>query len=384
MMQNIVLYIALILLATFLVLSKTFSPVWLLIIIMAMLWPDRKKSRVRPVFLLTILFLSLSVLFSQFTILVPFIVGMGLAYILAPIVNLLEAKRVPRVISILICLLPVIALFPMLIFLVVSGLVDEMQRLITRMPDLIQQSQMYFRTVIEKVSEVGIEIDPNILTNTITSHLNNIVTGIFSTISQIGKGIGSIIIVVYNIIIIPLSAYLLLADRDRILDWFRNLFSRKDARRIEGFIQRLNISLARFFRGQLILMVVVGFIVGFALWILGIKYYLLLGIIAGICNLIPNIGYILSFIPAILIGLASPDPLINLIKIIAVYAGEQIIENIYLGPVIIGQASRLHPIVVMIALIIGGTAFGVWGVILAIPITIFVREFMNYFLQVNV
>ncbi len=383
-MQHVLPYIAMILLSAFLLLSKTFSPVWLLVIILVMLWPDRKKSRVRPVFLLTILFLLLSVLFSRFALLAPFIIGIGLAYILTPIVNLLEARRVPRILAILLCLLPVIAFFPMLIFLIVSGLVDEMQRLIIKMPDLVQQSQLLFLTAIDKVSEIGIEIDPNILTDTITKHLNNIVTGIFTTISQIGKGIESIIIVIYNIIIIPLSAYLFLADRERILSWFLNLFSRKDARRIEVFMQKLNTSLARFFRGQLILMVVVGFIVGFTLWILGIKYYLLLGIIAGICNLIPNIGYILSFIPAIAIGLTSPDPLVNLIKIVAVYVGEQIIENVYLGPLIIGKASRLHPIIVMVALIIGGTTFGAWGVVLAIPVTIFVREFMNFFLHLKV
>jgi len=60
------------------------------------------------------------------------------------------------------------------------------------------------------------------------------------------------------------------------------------------------------------------------------------------------------------------------------------IENFYLGPTIIGHASRLHPIIVMIVLIIGGLTFGFWGVLLAIPVTIFFREFMNYFLEINV
>jgi len=191
------------------------------------------------------------------------------------------------------------------------------------------------------------------------------------------------IMVLYNIIIIPVSAYLFLADRNKIMDWFRNLFTRDESRRIDGFLARLNISLARFFRGQIILMAVVGFIVGFSLWLLGIRYYLLLGLIAAVCNLVPNIGYILSFIPAILIGLTSAFPLANVIKIVAVYVGEQLLENFYLGPTIIGQASRLHPIIVMVALIIGGLTFGFWGVLLAIPVTIFFREFTNYFLGLN-
>lgn len=383
-MQHAVLYISLVLIAAFVVLSPTFSPIWLLIVVLAMLWPQRKTKNARPIYLFTILLLLLYLLFSYFSILVPFIIGIGLAYILTPIVDFLEGKKLPRILAILVCLVPIIAFFPLLIFFIVSGLIDELQGLITKLPDIIQQGQDYFRVAIDKLIELGIDIEPTLLTNTITTQLTNILTGIFSTISQIGKGIGSIVAIIYNVIVIPLSAYLFLADRDKIMDWFRNLFSREESKRIDGFVERLNSSLARFFRGQIILMTVVGFIVGFALWILGIKYYLLLGFIAGAFNLVPNIGYILSFIPAILIGITSPNPLVNVIKIVSVYVGEQLIENFFLGPLIIGRASRLHPMVVMIALIIGGITFGFWGVLLAIPVTIFVREFMTYFLDVNI
>jgi len=383
-MKAVVFYISLILIAGFVVLSQTFSPIWLLVVVLVMLWPQRKLKNVRPVYMFTMILLLLYLLFNYFAVLVPFIIGIGLAYVLTPIVDLLERKGIPKIISILACLLPIIAVFPLVIFFVISGLIDELQGLIEKLPDAIQQGQVYFRVAIDKLVEWGIDIQPDILTNTITTQLNNILVGFFTTISQIGKGIGSIIVVIYNLIIIPVSAYLFLADRKKIMAWFRNLFTQEESRRIDGFIARLNVSLARFFRGQIILMSVVGFIVGFTLWLLGIKYYLLLGFIAAICNLIPNIGYVLSFIPAILIGITSPSPLINVIKIVAVYIGEQMIENFYLGPTIIGHASRLHPIVVMIVLVVGGLTFGFWGVLLAIPLTIFFREFLNYFLDFNV
>ena len=383
-MKNVVFYISTFLIAAFVILSETFSPIWLLIVVLVMLWPQRKTQNVRPVYLLTILLLLFYLLFNFFSVLIPFIIGIGLAYVLTPLVDFLERKRIPRILAILACLVPIIVVFPLLIFLVVSGLIDELQGLITKIPDVIQHGQVYFRVAIDKLIEWGVEIEPNIITNTLTTQLNNILVGFFTTLSQIGKGIGSIIIIIYNLIIIPVSAYLFLADRNAIMHWFRNLFTRAEGRQIDGFVERLNISLSRFFRGQIILMAVVGFIVGFSLWVLGIKYYLLLGLIAAVCNLIPNIGYILSFIPAILIGLTSPSPLVNVIKIVSVYVGEQLIENFFLGPTIIGHASRLHPLVVMVMLIIGGMTFGFWGVVLAIPGTIFAREFMNYFLDINV
>ncbi len=382
-MQKAVFYIAIIIIAGFIILSETFAPIWLLLLILAMLWPYRRSKNVRPVFLISILLFILYFILHYFSILIPFIVGLGIAYILAPLVNFLEKRKIPRVIAILIFLLPVIAVFPLIFILIISGLIEELQGLIEKIPYAVQQIQAYSGVIINKLIELGIDIDPNIIASTVTSHLTNIISGIFTTIGQIGKGLGGIVIVIYNLVFVPLSAFLFLSDREEINDWFRNLFIAKDRKRIDEFIDKLNISLARFFRGSLLLMLIVGFIIGFTLWILGIKYYLLLGVIAGVCNIIPNIGYILSFVPAILIGLLSPSPLVNLIKIAGVYVGEQLLENFFLGPVIIGRSSKLHPVVVMIVLILGGTMFGFWGVLLAVPATIFIREFLNYFLEFN-
>ncbi len=379
-MEKVVLYITIIIIAGFIILSKIFSPIWLLLLVLAMLWSYRGEKSVRPIFVLSITLFLLYFIFHYFSILVPFIIGLGLAYMLTPLVTLLERQRIPRVIAILVFLLPIIAIFPLIVFLIISGLIDELHGLIEKIPYAIQQMQVYSGTVIDKLIELGIEIDPNIIANTITSHLTNILSGFFTTISQIGKGIGGIIMVIYNLVFIPLSAYLFLSDREAINNWFRNLFAAKDRKRIDEFIDRLNVSLARFFRGTLLLMLIVGFIVGFSLWILGIRYYLLLGMIAGFCNLIPNIGYILSFIPALVIGLISPAPITNIIKIVSVYVGEQLIENLFLGPTIIGKSARLHPVVVMVILILGGAIFGFWGVLLAVPVTILVREILNYFL----
>jgi predicted PurR-regulated permease PerM len=382
-MQKVVFYISVLLFAGFIILSKTFSPLWLLLLIIVLLWSYRHNRDIRPLFILAIFFFLLFFVLHYFAILIPFIIGAGLAYILAPFVGSLEKRKIPRAIAILIFLLPIIAIFPLLFFLMVSGIVSELQILIEKIPYTIQQIQISSGAIINKLLELGIEIDPNIIANTITSHLTNIISGIFRTFGQIGKGIGGIIVIVYNFVFIPLSAYLFLADREKIVKWVQNLFNIRDQKRMNEFFSRLDISLARFFRGSLLLMFIVGFTVGFSLWILGIKYYLLLGLIAGICNLIPNIGYVLSFIPAILIGLLSPSPAVNLLKITSVYVGEQLLENFFLSPIIIGKSSHLHPVIVMIALILGGTTFGFWGVLLAVPATIVMREFLNYFLELN-
>jgi predicted PurR-regulated permease PerM len=258
-----------------------------------------------------------------------------------------------------------------------------MQGLLEKVPVVIGHIQTISDSIVNALIQRGIEIDPTILSTTLSAHLTNIISSLVKTVGQIGRTIGGIIILLYNLVFIPLSAYLFLYDRGKMHAWFRSLFAAKDRDQIDEFIQRLNVSLARFFRGSLLMMLVVGCIIGVALYVLGIKYYLFLGIIAGLCNIVPNIGFILSFIPAIVIGSLSPAPLVTIVKICGVYIGEQLLENLLLGPIIIGKASKLHPVVVMIVLVLGGALFGVWGVIIAVPVTLFMREFLNYFLGLN-
>ena len=376
-------YIALVIVAAFVILSRTFSPLWLIVIVITMLWPQRKQARARPVYLLSIALLLLSLLFNYFAVLVPFLVGGGIAFILAPAVGLLERRRVPGTIAVLACLVPAIAAFPLVFFFIISGLIGELQGLIDKIPDVIDQGQVLFRGALDQLTAWGIDVRAETLARTLTEHMNNILTGLFSTVDQIGRGIGGVITMVYNLIIIPVSAYLFLADRNRISEWLHGLLPKKESRRFDGFIAKLNGSYARFFRGQLVMMASVGAIVGVALWLLGIRYYLVLALIAALFNIIPNVGFVMSFIPAILIGVSSAAPLANTIKIVAVYIGEQLVENFVLGPVIVGNASGLHPLVVMIALIIGGLQFGFWGVLLAIPVAIFLRDFFDYFLDIK-
>jgi predicted PurR-regulated permease PerM len=379
-MNQVVFYLTIALTAAFLILSKTFSPIWLLIFVLAVLWPRRREPEVRPIFLIDFLLFGVYFLIQYFALLVPFIVGLGFAYIFAPAVDFLDARKVPRIIGILIILLPVTFVFPLLVFLISANLINEIQLLVSKVPSFVQQGQVLLSAWLARLNQSGIAVDPNIIANTITSHLDSITNTLFGTFTQLGQGIKGILIIGYNLVFIPLSAYLFLADRKPIGAWIRNIFPAEESRRIDGFIARLNESLAHFFRGQIIFMIIVGLIVGVALWLLGIRYYLLIAILAALCNLIPNIGFIISLLFALLIGLTSPSPLANCIKIAAVFLGEQLLENFVLGPYIIGRAARLHPVVVMIVLVLGGAVLGAWGVILAVPLTIFMREFLNYFL----
>jgi len=382
-MERIFYYITIIILLVFILVSKIFSPVWLLLLIIFILWPQRRTKDIRPFFFASILLLCIYIIIRYFAILMPFIIGVSIAYIIGPLVDILEKKRLPRILAILIILLPLIAIIPLVLFLLTINLVNELKFLIEKIPEFIARSKLLIDAVTERLNAIGVYVNQEIIISTVSNYLGSIVSGLLQTIIQVGQGVRGIISFIYNFILTPIIAYLFLADREKITVWIKNLLPVGERDNFSNFMGRINISFARYFRGQIILMILVGFIIGSMLWLLGIRYYVFLGIVAAICNLIPNVGFVLSLVPALLIGIFTPPPLITIFKIGIVYIGEQMLENLFLGPVIIGKASRLNPAIVIFALVLGSAVAGFWGLIFAVPVIIFLREFLNYFLNLN-
>ena len=128
------------------------------------------------------------------------------------------------------------------------------------------------------------------------------------------------------------------------------------------------------FWGEIILMIVVGTMIYVGLSIIGMKYALALAVLAGLFEVIPNLGPITSSIPAILIGL-SYSPIFGLYCAI-LYLVIQQLENNLIVPIVMKKATGLHPIVTLIVMVIGGKLAGIMGVILAIPTAIFIETIL--------
>lgn len=382
MMEKILPFFISVILLIFLLASKIFSPIWLLFLSIFILWQYRRAREIKPLFFLSIFLFGAYIVIFYFSVLVPFIIGTGIAYIVAPLIDKLEQKKIPRILAILIVLIPLIAVAPIILFLLIINLINEVKILIENIPDLISRSRLILTGIINSLSAAGITLNQEIILNTINNYLSSLLSGALKTILQIVESAKGLFFLLYNFILVPIVTYILLIDREKISLWLKNLLS-EERETLEIFIKKLNLSLARYFRGQVIMMIIVGFIIGFSLYLLGIRNYVFLGIVAAICNLIPNVGFILSLIIAVLVGLLTPPPLLTLIKILIVYLGEQLLENFFLGPFIIGKSARLNPIVVLLALILGGSIAGFWGLLLAIPTIIFLREFLNHFFNLK-
>jgi predicted PurR-regulated permease PerM len=157
---------------------------------------------------------------------------------------------------------------------------------------------------------------------------------------------------------------------------------RRDAFAVLGIVDH---TFGRWIRGQLILGVVVGIATFAGLIILGefidpvfLSFAVLLAVVAGVLELVPVIGPILSMIPTLVLALATDDPVKAAVAVVVLYLVVQQLENHVLVPIIQGDAVELHPSIVILALIVGSALFGLLGAILSVPVTAAARDIYRY------
>lgn len=190
-----------------------------------------------------------------------------------------------------------------------------------------------------------------------SSVLNNAVAILTSTIT-----------VIFDVFIIIIMSFYLLADGGRFISWVLGLVPEGRREQAWFFIESLNGVLGGYIRGQVIVAITIGILAGTGSYLLGVPYALLIGIFAFLAESIPVIGPVLASIPAILVSLFTQSILKTLLVIGWFIVVQQIEQNI-VGPRITGHAVGIHPVVAMVAIIVGLEIGGFWGAFLAVPVT---------------
>ncbi len=335
------------------------------------LYENRRAPGFRVPFLLSVL-LSLYFLFARFQmVFVPLFFGILLAFLLDPVVSFLRRRaRIPRAVSALVLLL----LFLLLMLGLVGGLtaqaLSQAASLLSSSPDLLQQ---WFNRLNRYLQETGwlARLGPIDLQEEFFRQMAH-------QVSQLPSRVFSVVNVFVFFLLTLVVAFYLLVDLERITAWARAL-----ARRLgvgpgtQRVVTELQHILHRYFRGQILDATAVGLLTGIALALLHVRFATLLGVLAGVMNLVPTLGFWISFAPALLVGLMEPSPLVGVVKVSAVYGGVQALESSFLGPRIIGGSVGLHPLVIFFALIIGAELLGVLGMLLAVPTAALLKSLLQ-------
>jgi predicted PurR-regulated permease PerM len=327
------------------------------------------------------------VLFAAGSAVRPFVVGLLLAYLLDPLVERFARLGAPRWSAVLLVYAVVVGVVAVIVAIAIPPLVNQIATFADELPAIVKQIQYQLDHLNELYDRLGLPAElRTIADSTVAASLDAIHNLDISFLRPLIDSAASFISSVFGYLILPAWLFFVLKDRpmlqiaaDRALPpaW------RRDAWAMAGIAHEV---FGKWVRGQLILGGVVGLASFIGLTVLGItvdpifgRFAILLALIAGLGELLPIIGPIVSAVPAVLLGFtAGAGPALAAFLL---YLAIQQLENNILVPKIQSDAIDLHPSVVIAALVIGGAIFGLLGAILALPVTAAFRDIFRYVFQ---
>ncbi len=315
--------------------------------------------------------LALLFLYLARHVAIPFFVAFALAYLLDPIVDKMESWRISRTVSVVllmlvffsICLIAGVLLFPVLQL--------QAENLAKNLPEYIRVVQEWLRPVLErfggmdhtKIQEFlneGLERFgelPIKILGFATQFLWDSVSNLFS-----------IVLMVFNLVIIPVAMFYLLRDFDTINAKLLNLVPPRLRERTLEIVGDIDRVLASFVRGQMMVALLMGVLYSIGLFFCQTPLSLSIGFLAGLANLVPYLGIIVGFVPAAVLTYLQTQDWILVFGVVGVFAAVQMLEGMVLTPRILGENIGLHPVAVLFAVLLGGDLFGLVGIILGVPV----------------
>lgn len=335
----------------------------------------------------------IDVIKAVFSIISPLIIGIIIAYLLYPLSKLIDAFLVKRVktkyknrihlFSVVLAYLIVILLFVILVYSIYSMIIGQISRnetlsgMFTVIGGYINRYNEFFDYINRRITESGLSIDVKgyffQAIQQIYSYLSVSINGIIRFSANIGSSI------INGFIGLFISFYLL-----KDYEFFKKLYlnslgliiTESRFRTFNQTVSEINHVISKFIRGQLLDGLIVGLISSIGLSIIGIDFAFLIGFTAGIANVIPYVGPLIGCIPAIIIGLLSPNPIMALWAVL-VLLGVQQLDSVVISPKIVGGSMGLHPVFVIMAITIGGTLAGIIGMLLSVPAAGILKLFLT-------
>lgn len=336
-------------------------------------------STLEKTFSLLLLALSLVLIYLLAPILMPFLMGMILAYLGDPLVDRLENYRINRTLGSLI-------VFMAFTLLIVGGLLVLVPLLVREISLLIRDIPAYFVWLQQTMSPMIVQwfgVDPFDL------HLDDLKARLSENWKETGGLLGRVVAevtssgvalmaAVMNVALTPVVAFYLMRDWDLVMQRLREMIPRDKEESTVKLVRECDEVLSSFLRGQLLVMLLLGCIYAAGLTLVGLKLALLIGLIAGLASIVPYLGFAVGLIAATVAALFQFQDMIHLFYVLGVFVVGQMIEGMVLTPWLVGDRIGLHPVAVIFAVLAGGQLFGFIGILLALPVAAVAMVFIRH------
>jgi predicted PurR-regulated permease PerM len=313
-------------------------------------------------------------------ILLPFVAGMALAYLLDPVANRLERLGVNRMVASIIIIGAFVLGFVILLLLFVPVLIGQLGAFIEKLPGYVQRLQTLAmdpnREWLRKIVGEGVA----------DAQFGDIVkqgAGWTATFAKSLWSGGQALISVFSLVVVtPVVAFYLLSDWDRMVRAVDNWIPLQHRETVHGLVREMDDAIAGFVRGQTAVCLILGSFYAVALTLTGLNFGLLIGLVSGIITFIPYVGSMTGLVLAAGVAIAQFWPEYTpILVVLGIFFVGQFLEGYVLAPKLVGESIGLHPVWLMFALFAFGYLFGFVGLLIAVPLAAVIGVLVRFALR---
>ncbi len=314
----------------------------------------------------------LSILYATRDILILFVLSVLIAYLLNPVVEFFVKGHIPRFISVLILVLILVFLFILLLAGLVPVMIKDITYLIKHAPEYINNIFMWLEEMAVKF-DINTTFDLETSKTYITERIGVISSYLLNTLTSAKDSVINIAGVVANIFIVPVIVFFLLTDFPNFKAYTVKLIERFNMKKVMEHISQFETLVGKYFRGMFLVGLILSFLYGGVLYMIGVKGWFFIGLLTGFGAMIPYVGFTIGLISAVIASYLTFTDFIHPIYTIAGYIAVQVLESMVITPKIVGESLGISPVVVIIGLMIGGALAGFIGMIVALPVAAFIK-----------
>lgn len=296
------------------------------------------------------------------------------AFILNPLVDWVQKHNIKRSFSVLIVYVSIILIITILLIVVIPGIFEEVRNLAIALPQYTDNwaslTDEYFHGIAQSIEDITginiIESANNSIENIIEYITEYITRGLARFTTILTDFVSNVVQILARIVLIFVMAFYFLVEKDTYIRTLKSFIPESIETDIYYLGVQINRILEEFIRGRALMAVFVGIFTTVLLLILRIDFAIVIGIITGIADIIPYIGPAIGFIPAVFFALIQSP--IKALIIGVFFFIIQWAENNILGPKILGESMDMDPLFILVSIIVGGGMFGIWGMIVSVPL----------------
>ena len=336
-------------------------------------WYERNFSDPQAVILLILLVSGFLIIIYMGGMLAPLLTSIVLAYMMEPVVTMLEKYRVPRLIAVIMVSVLFIVLAMLILLWLVPVLSNQITQLIQELPKHVETGRQALLALPESYPQIFDE-----------KQVNEIISSISSQVTQLGQkflsfslaSIPVMFALVIYLFLVPLLIFFFLKDKSLILGWLTRYLPKERGLAAKVWAE-MDQQIGNYVRGKIAEIVIVGGVTYVVFLAMGLNYSMLLAVLVGLSVIIPFIGAAAVTIPVVMIAFFQWGWGADFAYVVLAYGIIQALDSNVLVPLLFSEAVNLHPVAIIVAVLVFGGLWGLWGVFFAIPLATLVKAVLN-------